>query len=284
MNNAGKIILCIIEQPGAQGNLQTSQHRSQRILKMNETEAERFSRHTNLAEIGTDGQEKILNSTALIVGLGGLGSPAAIYLAASGVGKLIFADFDVVEFSNLQRQIVHNTQSVGTLKSQSARQTCLAINPDIDIQTVDEVLDAESLEEIVPQCDVVLEGSDNFPTRFAVNEACVKHGVPLVSGAAIRFDGQVSVFCGHKADAPCYRCLYGDSDMESADTCAQTGVLSPVVGMVGTVQATEALKILGGFGKTLEGRLLLLDGLSMEWREIQLGKNPKCPVCGSIET
>ena len=131
----------------------------------------------------------------------------------------------------------------------------------------------------MPQCDVVLEGSDNFPTRFAVNEACVKHGVPLVSGAAIRFDGQVSVFCGHKDDAPCYRCLYGDSDMESADTCAQTGVLSPVVGMVGTVQATEALKILGGFGKTLEGRLLLLDGLSMEWREIQLGKNPKCPVC-----
>ncbi len=246
---------------------------------MNETEAERFSRHTNLAEIGAAGQEKILNSTALIVGLGGLGSPAAIYLAASGVGKLIFADFDVVEFSNLQRQIVHNTESVGTLKSQSARQTCLAINPDIDIQTIDEVLDAESLEEIVPQCDVVLEGSDNFPTRFAVNEACVKHGVPLVSGAAIRFDGQVSVFCGHKDDAPCYRCLYGDSDMESADTCAQTGVLSPVVGMVGTVQATEALKILGGFGKTLEGRLLLLDGLSMEWREIQLGKNPKCPVC-----
>jgi len=251
---------------------------------MNETEAERFSRHTNLAEIGPGGQEKILNSTALIVGLGGLGSPVAIYLAASGVGKLILADFDVVEFSNLQRQIAHNTQSVGTLKSHSARQTCLAINPDIEIETIDEVLDADSLEQIVPQCDVVLEGSDNFPTRFAVNEACVKHKVPLVSGAAIRFDGQVSVFCGHKPEVPCYRCLYANDSMDSADTCAQTGVLSPVVGMIGTVQATEALKILGGFGRPLEGRLLLLDGLSMEWREIQLGKNPKCPVCSDART
>lgn len=249
---------------------------------MNETEAERFSRHTNLAEVGTEGQQKILNSTVLVVGLGGLGSPVSIYLAASGVGKMIFADFDVVEFSNLQRQIAHRTASVGQLKTHSARDTCLAINPDVEIDTIDEVLDADSLQKIVPQCDVVIEGSDNFPTRFAVNEACVKHKVPLVSGAAIRFDGQISVFCGHKPDVPCYRCLYGDG-LESADTCAQTGVLSPVVGMVGTVQATEALKILGGFGKPLEGRLLLLDGLSMEWREIQLGKNPKCPVCGDPE-
>jgi len=248
---------------------------------MNETEAERYSRHTNLAEVGVKGQQNILNSTALVVGLGGLGSPVAIYLAAAGVGKLIFADFDVVEFSNLQRQVAHRTNTVGELKTHSARQTCTAINPDIKIDTVNEVLDADSLDKIVPQCDVVLEGSDNFPTRFAVNEACVKHKVPLVSGAAIRFDGQVSVFCGHKPDTPCYRCLYGDDGMESADTCAQTGVLSPIVGMIGTVQATEALKILGGFGKTLEGRLLLLDGFSMDWREIQLGKNPKCPVCST---
>ena len=250
---------------------------------MTPSQQDRYSRHTNLAEIGEAGQRKLLDSTALIVGLGGLGSPAAMYLAAAGVGRLIFADFDVVEVSNLQRQIAHNSDRVGELKSHSARATCHAINPDIQIDTVDEVLDADSLKKLVPQCNVVLEGSDNFPTRFAVNEACVKHGVPLVSGAAIRFDGQVSVFAGHKENAPCYRCLYS-STSESADTCALTGVLSPIVGLIGTVQAAETIKVLAGFGKTLEGRLLLLDGLSMEWREIQLRKNPKCPVCGSGET
>ncbi len=246
---------------------------------MTPNQQDRYSRHTNLAEIGEEGQQKLLDSTALIVGLGGLGSPAAMYLAAAGIGRLIFADFDVVEVSNLQRQIAHNTNRVGELKAHSARETCHAINPDIRIDTIDEVLEAESLNEIVPQCNVVLEGSDNFPTRFAVNEACVKHSVPLVSGAAIRFDGQVSVFAGHKPDAPCYRCLYS-STSESADTCALTGVLSPIVGLIGTAQAAETIKVLAGFGRTLEGRLLLLDGLSMEWREIGLRKNPKCPVCG----
>ncbi len=247
---------------------------------MNATQIDRYSRHTNLSEIGVEGQQRLLQSTALIVGLGGLGSPVAMYLAAAGVGKLIFADFDVVELSNLQRQVAHSTDRIGQLKSHSAKQTCLALNPDIEIETIDSVLDAESLEEIVPTCSIVLEGSDNFPTRFAVNEACVKHRVPLVSGAAIRFDGQVSVFAGHKDDAPCYRCLYtGGTD--AAETCAQTGVLSPIVGMIGTVQATEAIKVLAGFGRTLEGRLLLLDGLSMEWREILLRKNADCPVCGS---
>lgn len=247
---------------------------------MNQTQQERYSRHTNLAEIGTQGQQALLDSTVLFVGLGGLGSPAAMYLAAAGVGRLIFADFDVVELSNLQRQIAHNSNRIGELKSHSARMTCEAINPDIQIDTIDEVLDAQSLASLVPQCNLVLEGSDNFPTRFAVNEACVKHAVPLVSGAAIRFDGQVCVFAGHKPDAPCYRCLYNEGS-ETADTCALTGVLSPVVGMIGTVQATEAIKVLANFGKTLEGRLLLLDGLNMEWREIKLRKNPKCPVCGN---
>lgn len=248
---------------------------------MNNDQIERYSRHTNLTEIGEQGQRKLLDSTALIVGLGGLGSPVAMYLAAAGVGRLIFADFDVVELSNLQRQVAHNSERIGQLKSHSARTTCHAINPDIQINTIDEVLDAESLETLVPQCTVVLEGSDNFPTRFAVNAACVKHKVPLVSGAAIRFDGQVSVFAGHKADVPCYRCLYSDDGMESADTCAMTGVLSPVVGMIGTVQAAEAIKVLAGFGRTLEGRLLLLDGLQMEWREIGLRKDKTCPVCSS---
>ncbi len=248
---------------------------------MTPEQQERYSRHTNLKEIGEQGQQALLDSTVLIVGLGGLGSPAAMYLAAAGVGRLIFADFDVVEISNLQRQVAHNSQRVGELKSHSAKATCTALNPGITIDTIDSVLDAESLDEIVPQCSAVLEGSDNFPTRFAVNEACVKHGVPLISGAAIRFDGQVSVFAGHKPDAPCYRCLYSSDAETAGDTCALTGVLSPVVGMIGTVQTTEAIKVLAGFGKTLEGRLLLLDGLSMEWREIQLRKNPKCPVCGS---
>lgn len=248
---------------------------------MTPDQLERYSRHINLSEIGEHGQQSLLNSTALIVGLGGLGSPVAMYLAAAGIGRLIFADFDVVEVSNLQRQVAHRTSSVGELKSHSAKETCVALNPTIQIDTIDSVLDADSLEQVVPQCSVVLEGSDNFPTRFAVNEACVKHGVPLVSGAAIRFDGQISVFAGHKDHTPCYRCLYSSDADTAADTCAMTGVLSPVVGMVGTVQATEAIKVLAGFGKTLEGRLLLLDGLSMEWREINLRKNPKCPVCGS---
>lgn len=245
---------------------------------MNKEQAERYSRHINLADIGNKGQQKLLDSTALLVGLGGLGSPIAMYLAAAGVGHLILADFDVVELSNLQRQIAHTTNSIGELKTHSARATCLNMNPDIKIDTIDEVLDEESLAEVVANCDIVLDGCDNFPTRFAVNEACVKHKVPLVSGAAIRFDGQVSVFSGHDPKVPCYRCLYG-GESESAETCAQTGVLSPIVGIIGTIQAAEAIKVLAGFGHPLTGRLLLLDGLSMEWNEITLRKNPDCPVC-----
>lgn len=245
---------------------------------MNEEQRERYSRHITLQDIGISGQQKLLDSTALIVGLGGLGSPVAQYLAAAGVGRLILADFDVVELSNLQRQVAHQSNDIGKLKSHSAKETCLALNPDLTIETVDEVLDEESLQTLIPGCDVVVEGSDNFPTRFAVNEACVRNKVPLVSGAAIRFDGQVSVFAGHEKDQPCYRCLYG-GDSDSAETCAQTGVLSPVVGIIGTIQAAEAIKVLADFGQPLFGRLLLLDGLSMEWNEIKLKKNPNCPVC-----
>ncbi len=247
---------------------------------MNKEQTERYSRHINLADIGTEGQQKLLDSTALIVGLGGLGSPVAMYLAAAGVGHLILADFDVVELSNLQRQVAHKTASIGELKTHSAKATCLALNPDLKIDTVDEVLDEDSLHDLISSCDIVVDGSDNFPTRFAVNQACVKHKVPLVSGAAIRFDGQVSVFCGHDPDLPCYRCLYG-GDSESADTCAQTGVLSPIVGIIGTIQAAEVIKVLAGFGRPLTGRLLLLDGLSMEWNNIALRKNPKCTVCST---
>lgn len=247
---------------------------------MNEVQRERYSRHTSLAEIGTDGQQRLLDSTALLVGMGGLGSPVSLYLAAAGVGKLILADFDVVELSNLQRQIAHTSGRIGELKTASAREACLAINPDIQIEVIDQVLDAASLDEVAGNCNVVIEGSDNFPTRFAVNAACVKHSVPLVSGAAIRFEGQVSVFAGHQPDTPCYRCLYSDGS-EAAETCAQTGVLGPLVGLVGCVQATEAIKVLAGFGESLQSRLLLVDGLSMEWREIRLNKNPECPVCAN---
>ena len=247
---------------------------------MDLTPDKRYSRHTNLQQIGEEGQNKILDSHVLIVGLGGLGSPAALYLAAAGVGRLIFADFDTVEISNLQRQIAHNTQRVGQLKTESAKTACLEINPDCNIQTIEYALEEDDLEILIPKCTVVLDCSDNFPTRFAVNAACVKYKVPLVSGAAIRFDGQISVYDSRSKDAPCYRCLYAEGD-NSVDTCAQAGILGPVVGMVGCVQAIEALKIIADIGDSLAGRLILFDGLSMEWNEIQLRKNPACPVCNS---
>jgi adenylyltransferase/sulfurtransferase len=245
---------------------------------MDLTPDKRYSRHTNLQQIGELGQQKILDSHILIVGLGGLGSPAALYLAAAGVGQLSFADFDTVEVSNLQRQIAHSTGRVGELKTESAKTACMDINPSCSINTINYALDEDDLDTLIPQCTVVLDCSDNFPTRFAVNAACVKHKVPLVSGAAIRFDGQISVYDSRSEDAPCYRCLYTEGN-DSVDTCAQAGILGPVVGMVGCVQAIEALKIIAQIGDSLAGRLILFDGLSMEWNEIQLRKNPACPVC-----
>jgi len=240
----------------------------------------RFSRHTSLPQIGEAGQHKISNSHVLIVGLGGLGSPAALYLAAAGIGRLSFADFDTVEISNLQRQVAHTTERVGQLKTESAQQACLDINPQCTITTLNYALDADELDKLVPDCTVVLDCSDNFPTRFAVNAACVAHKVPLVSGAAIRFDGQISVYDSRQHGAPCYRCLYSEGD-SSVDTCAQAGILGPVVGMVGCVQAIETIKLICEIGNSLAGRLVLFDGLAMEWNEIQLRQNPACPVCGS---
>lgn len=250
---------------------------------MDLTPDQRYSRHTSLPQIGEEGQAKIRNSHVLITGLGGLGSPAALYLAAAGVGRLSFADFDTVETSNLQRQIAHTTHRVGELKTASARQACLDINPDCLIDTLDYALDDEELESVVPDCSVVLDCSDNFPTRFAVNAACVKHRVPLVSGAAIRFDGQISVYDARRDDSPCYRCLYNSTE-NPADSCAQAGILGPVVGMIGCIQAIEALKLICGAGESLAGRLVLFDGLSMEWHEIAVRKNEQCPVCGPDST
>ncbi len=245
---------------------------------MDPNSVERYSRHLTLPQIGEVGQKKIQDAHVLVVGLGGLGCPVAMYLAGAGVGQLTFADFDTVEVSNLQRQIAHTTDRVGELKTASAKAQCLSLNPEIKIHTVDHGLDEEDLAELVPQCTVVVECSDNFPTRFAVNAACMKHGVPLVSGAAIRFDGQMMVVRPDKPGGPCYRCLYKDGD-ETVETCAQTGILGPVVGMVGCVQAIETLKIITGIGDDLSGRLVLFDGLSMEWNEIQLMQSPDCPIC-----
>ncbi len=246
---------------------------------MTPEQTERYSRHINLPQIGEAGQRKLLDAHVMIIGLGGLGSPAALYLAASGIGKLTFVDFDIVELSNLQRQIAHTSDRIGELKTHSARQACIDLNPDIIIETVDYELERDELFERVKQCSVVIEGSDNFPTRFLVNEACVVNSVPLVSGAAIRFDGQISVFSNNGSDCPCYRCLYKEGS-ETAETCAQTGVLAPFVGMVGTMQAIETIKLITGAGKTLESRLILLDGLNMEWTPVTLVKSPDCPVCG----
>lgn len=245
---------------------------------MDNTQADRYSRHLTLPIIGEQGQQTLLNSHVLIIGLGGLGSPAAMYLAAAGIGKLTFADFDTVELSNLQRQVAHTTDRVGQLKTHSARIASHAINPDIDINVVDYALEQEELDELIPQCSAVLDCSDNFPTRFAVNASCVKHKVPLITGAAIRFDGQVMVVRPDKENSPCYRCLYTEGS-EAAETCAQTGILGPVVGLIGCIQALEAIKVLCDIGDDLSGRLLLFDGLGLEFNEISLKQSADCPVC-----
>ncbi len=239
----------------------------------------RYSRHVALAEFGEDGQARIGRSRALVVGLGGLGSPAAIYLASSGVGHLFLNDFDSVDLSNLQRQPLFRSEDIGRLKATAAIDMLRNMNPDVQYHAIDRRLHGEELHTAVRNADVVLDSSDNFGTRFAINEACVVAGVPLVSGAAIRFEGQVSVF-GSAGDSPCYRCLYGESD-EELENCQGQGILAPVVGVIGCMMAVEALKILTGIGDPLSGRLMLYDGLKSEWRMVSLRKDPHCPTCGS---
>lgn len=246
---------------------------------MNDDQLLRYSRQIMLPSIGIEGQEQLLQSRVVIFGLGGLGSPAAMYLAAAGVGELVLVDFDRVDLTNLQRQIIHTTGSVGQLKVDSARQTLRAINPECRIETVSTRLEGEELAREIRRADLVIDGTDNFTTRFAINEACVSHQVPLVSGAAIRMEGQVSVFTG-QPDEPCYRCLYG-SAAELDETCSANGVLSPLVGIIGSVQALEAIKVLTGSGSPLIGRLLVLDALEMQWRSLILKKDPACKTCGN---
>jgi len=247
---------------------------------MTDEELLRYSRQILLPELDVDGQEKLRAATALIVGLGGLGSPVALYLAAAGVGRLILVDHDNVDLSNLQRQIAHQTDSIGSPKVESAATSARRLNPHCDIITVADKLDENNVRQWVQQSDVILDCSDNFAVRFLLNRISVELKKPLVSGAAIRLDGQLSVYDPRQEDSPCYRCLYeetGEEDMR----CVTNGVLAPVVGIVGSIQATEALKILAGFGSTLVGRLLLLDAARMQFREIKLKRNPGCPVCGT---
>jgi len=238
----------------------------------------RYSRQMMLPEIDAEGQQRLADARVLIIGLGGLGSSSSVYLAAAGVGHLVLVDFDEVDISNLQRQIVHATKDIGRLKVDSAKEHLLELNPEIKVTKIDHKIENEELEEQIKLSNVVLDCSDNFQTRFAINDACVKHKTPLVSGAAIRFEAQVSVFDSRHKDSPCYRCLYG-SEAEVDQTCTANGVISPLLGIVGSIQACEAMKIIMDLGETLEGRLLLLDVMHMEWHTAKLNKDPNCPVC-----
>jgi len=247
---------------------------------MNDDQLLRYSRQIMLPQIDVAGQEKLLASRILIVGAGGLGSPAAMYLAAAGVGRLVIADHDVVELSNLQRQLLHRDSDIGRPKAVSARDTLHAINPDVAITPLATRLQGPQLAEEVSAADLVLDCSDNFDTRYAVNAACVRHRTPLVSGAAIRLEGQVAVFDARNPDSPCYQCLYRDGD-DAGQTCAENGVVAPLVGIIGSLQALEALKILLAMGESLAGRLVVFDGLAHEWRTLKLQRDPGCPTCSS---
>jgi molybdopterin/thiamine biosynthesis adenylyltransferase len=242
----------------------------------------RYSRHILLPEIGVEGQEKLLAASALVIGAGGLGSPAALYLAAAGVGTITLADGDTVDLTNLQRQILHTTESLGKPKAESGRAALARINPEVRVVPVQQRLQDSSLDPLVASSSVVLDCSDNFATRHAVNRACVRHRTPLVSGAALRFDGQVSVFDLRDDHSPCYHCLFPENEEPEEMRCAVMGVFAPLTGIIGTVQAAEALKLLSGAGETLKGRLMILDALNMQWRTVGLARDPACPVCARV--
>lgn len=245
---------------------------------MDDAQLLRYSRQILLPQIGIEGQSKLLRSRVLIIGLGGLGSPVAMYLAAAGVGHLVLVDHDKVDLTNLQRQIVHNSERIGEEKVASAAKTLRALNPQVELLTINRRLDESELAHQVQLADVVVDASDNFATRHLLNRVCVRERTPLVSGAVVRFDGQVSTFVPSRPDSPCYRCLYTEEG-EPDEPCAQFGVLASAPGIIGTIQATEALKLLLGIGEALVGRLLVLDVLTMEWRTIKLRRDPRCPVC-----
>ena len=249
---------------------------------MKDNQLLRYSRHILLPEIGIEGQERLLGARALVIGAGGLGSPATLYLAVAGVGKITLADGDRVDLTNLQRQILHTPSTLGRSKVESGREMLARFNAEVEVVALEQRLEGDALEARVAAADIVLDCSDNFATRHAVNRACWRNRKPLVSGAAIRFDGQVAVFDHRDPAGPCYECLFPERAEPTEERCAVMGVFAPVTGIIGTTQAAEALKILMGIGETLNGRLLILDALTMRWRELRVKKDPKCEVCGGV--
>jgi molybdopterin/thiamine biosynthesis adenylyltransferase len=249
------------------------------MLLFSEEQIQRYSRHIILQEVGVEGQEKLVSSRVLIAGMGGLGSPAALYLAAAGIGTLGLVDFDVVELSNLQRQVIHSTEDLGKPKVESAAETITAINPDATVHQYQQRISSETIPDIMADYDLVLDGTDNFPTRFLLNDACLLTEKILVYGAVLRFDGQVSVFAPNQG--PCYRCFIPEMPPPGAvPSCQEGGILGVLPGVIGMLQATEAIKLLIGVGEPLIGRLLLFDALSMRINEVKLRKDPDCPACG----
>ncbi len=247
---------------------------------MNDAQLLRYSRHILLDDLGIEGQEKLLAAHALVIGAGGLGSPVALYLGSAGVGRITLVDHDSVDATNLQRQIAHTLDRVGQAKADSARTAIAAINPDPQVRAVRQRADAALLDELVPTADVVLDCTDNFATRHAINRACVRHGKPLVSGAAIRMDGQLSVYDPRVDNSPCYACVFPEDSGVEETRCATMGVFAPLVGIVGTLQAAEALKLLSGLGSRLIGQLMMIDGRDMAFNSIALPRHPQCAVCG----
>lgn len=250
---------------------------------MDDNQRLRYSRHLLLDGFGEDSQERLLASHALVVGAGGLGSSALLYLASSGLGHLTVADGDTVDLTNLQRQVIHRMASIGTNKAESARATLATVNPEVRVTAVPERLSGERLEALVRSADVVLDCSDNFATRHAINRACVAAVRPLVSGAGVRFDGQVSVFDPGRGDSGCYHCLFPEDSAGEEERCATMGVFAPLVGIVGTMQAMEAIKVLAGVGESLVGRLAMFDARANRWHEVRLARDPRCPVCARPE-
>ena len=248
---------------------------------MDDRQRLRYSRHLLLNEFGEEAQERLLAANALVIGAGGLGSAALLYLAASGIGHITVCDGDKVDLTNLQRQVVHRNESIGKPKAASAASTLAAINPEIRIEALDERAGPDRLMALVRAADVVLDCSDNFATRHALNRACVAHRKPLVSGAGLRFDGQIAVFDLRREDAPCYHCLFAEDARAEEERCATLGVFAPLVGVVGTLQAMEAIKLVTGVGETLAGRLVLFDALASRWHEVRLARDPHCRVCGA---
>ncbi|MDP6415327.1 MAG: molybdopterin-synthase adenylyltransferase MoeB [Gammaproteobacteria bacterium] len=239
----------------------------------------RYSRQIMLPEMDVAGQQKLVDASVLIIGMGGLGCPAAMYLSAAGVGHLIIADDDTVELTNLQRQIAHGQTNLGQSKVASAEAALKGLNPDVRVKRIERRLEGEALDKAVAEVDVVVDASDNFTTRFAINRSCIKNGKPLVSGAAIRMEGQVAVFNSRDPQSPCYQCLYSEGDDDDA-SCSHNGVMAPLVGIIGSVQAMETIKVITGIGKNLTGRLLLLDAATMQWREMKLPRDESCRACG----